>query len=183
METKRYINRLRKDHAEVETEWQLYANRLKNDKADAMRDMDRNRREELVELARLRKEAAERAAELDGALTREREASRRVRDMRGGTSWLEERRTLESERDAAKQREREAKARRTLNQRRLSEASLDRQRAAASTAALHRDRSHLEGWWRDEEVAMADEGVRQASELQAEIAKLQIELEQRRDIG
>ena len=80
-ETKKFIKRIRKDHAESETEWQLCANRLKNDKADAMREMDRNRREELVELARLRTEAAERAAELDGALTREREASRRVRDM------------------------------------------------------------------------------------------------------
>ena len=40
-------------------------NRLKNDKAEAMREMDVNRRAEFVELAQLRKEAVARAAKLD----------------------------------------------------------------------------------------------------------------------
>jgi hypothetical protein len=179
-ETKRYIKRMRKDHAESEVEWQLYANRLENDKADAMREMDCNRRGELAELARLRDEARSRTAELDDALTREREASRRVRDMRGGTSWLEARRVLESERDEAKQRAADASRRRTLNQKRMSEANLAEQRANASTDALHKHRSRFDAWWRSDEVAMADDQQRLAAQFdklvhehEAEVAALQ----------
>jgi hypothetical protein len=157
---------LKKEAAETEVEWQLYANRLKNDKADAMREMDRSRREELVELTRLRKEADARYAELNEALAHEFDASERLREMRGGSSWAKQRRVLEEEAAALKKR-------RTLNQRRISDANLADQRAKAATEARQRIEEHVTDAWRSEAIVSSVD----YHALQAELTRTRLDLE------
>lgn len=157
---------LNKKQVESDIDWQLLVNRLENDKADAMREMDRNRREEIVELARMRDMARAQAGELDRALERERAATDKLRELRGGSSWLEQRAQLREENQQLKRR-------RTLNQKRLACASLAEQRARASAEANRKTQSRLAEMWQSDEFYTADQVVA----LQAHVAKLQMDKE------
>jgi hypothetical protein len=150
-------------------EWQLYANRLKNDKADAMREMDTNRRDELVELARLRTEALQRVAEADEAFVCEQQATESLRTMRGG-DWREQREKYEKEK-------RELGKRRTLNAKRMSEANLAEQRVKAATDARRRTEARVtEAWQSDAIVSAVDHDA-----LRAELMRTQLQLEAQKE--
>lgn len=155
-----------KERAQIETEWQLYANRLINDKADVVREMDRNRREEIVELARLRDEARQRATDLDLAVEAEKEVSNRFRNLRGGDAWLSKCRALEEE-------NRKLKARRTLQSKRMQSANLAEQRARASSEAYRKLKTRLNDWWACDDVVLQPE----LDSLKSQLASARLELE------
>ena len=124
-----------KDSKEESQEWQLYVNRLKNDHTNDIRDTIAELREYQQRAGEERDDEAERAVELEQRVTELSAALERVRST-SKAGLLEQLGQLQA-------KVRELGTRRTLNQRRVSDANLaDRrtrvaeEKAAAATAAL-----------------------------------------------
>ena len=160
-------------------------------RADIIREMDADRRQEIVDLTNLRDELNERAAVLAAQAEAQRAATERLRNARNG-GMLDKVTYLEAE--VAKLKEEKAKlgARRTKHQRTLAEAALDRKRWREAQADAVACQEALGDFCADElsvqyAAARADAAEKALHEVRKELAtetalreKFQVSVRRRR---
>lgn len=149
------------DWSEDSTEWQLYVKRLEKEKIDALRAQEAELREYQHRMYEERNDATERAVDL---MRRMAEISISLERVRGTSKagLLEQVAELQTA-------VRTLGERRTLNQRRIGDSNLDRQRAKVATQELHKTKSRVNLLFDSDTLTMAKDYPR----LEAHAARLE----------